>query len=147
MYVCIYFPRWLKAIGVLTSNKEGKVICEIDGWMLRGMQLGALVQVLFGGLGDSQVCFCEIDGKILGGMQFGDSCAGAVLGCCCGVLLEVLSGVYAGVIFLFIYVLTRLPPAAADPRRIKGKVTRTGPETRPQTQGPLIRSSTTTNKD
>ena len=43
--------------------------------------------------------------------------------------------------------LTRLPPAAADPRRIKGKVTRTGPETRPQTQGPLIRSSTTTNKD
>ena len=44
-------------------------------------------------------------------------------------------------------ILTRLPPAAADPRRIKGKVTRTGPETRPQTQGPLIRSSTTTNKD
>ena len=43
--------------------------------------------------------------------------------------------------------LTRLPPAAADPRRIKGKVTRTGPETRPQTQGPLIRFSTTTNKD
>ena len=43
--------------------------------------------------------------------------------------------------------LTRLPPAAADPRRIKGKVTRTGPETRPQTQGPLRRSSTTTNKD
>ena len=43
--------------------------------------------------------------------------------------------------------LTRLPPAAANPRRIKGKVTRTGPETRPQTQGPLIRSSTTTNKD
>ena len=43
--------------------------------------------------------------------------------------------------------ITRLPPAAADPRRIEGKVTRTGPETRPQTQGPLIRSSTTTNKD
>ena len=40
--------------------------------------------------------------------------------------------------------ITRLPPAAADPRRIKGKVIRTGPETRPQTQGPLIRSSSPT---
>ena len=33
-----------------------------------------------------------------------------------------------------LFITTRLPPAAADPRRIKGKVTRTGPETRPQTQ-------------
>ena len=43
--------------------------------------------------------------------------------------------------------LSRLPPAAADPRRIEGKVTRTCPETRPQTQGPLIRPSTATKKD
>ena len=50
-------------------------------------------------------------------------------------------------LFVSCFLLTRLPPAAADPRRIKGKVTRTGPETRPQTQGPLIRPSTTTKKD
>ena len=40
-----FFPRELKAIGVLTSNKEGKVIFEIDGWVLGGMQFefGVLV--------------------------------------------------------------------------------------------------------
>ena len=56
-------------------------------------------------------------------------------------------GVVIGTPSKEVVLLTRLPPAAADPRRIKGKVTRTGPETRPQTRGPLRRSSTTTNKD
>ena len=32
--------------GGLTSNKQEKVICEIDGWVLRGMQFGVLEQVL-----------------------------------------------------------------------------------------------------
>ena len=44
--VCVCFfssPRWLKAIGVLTSNKEGKVICEIDGLVLGGVQFGVPV--------------------------------------------------------------------------------------------------------
>ena len=36
-----------KTVGLLTSNKEGKVICEIDGWVLGGVQFGALLQELF----------------------------------------------------------------------------------------------------
>ena len=36
------FPQ-IKAIGVLTSNKEGEVICEIDGLVLGGVQFGVLV--------------------------------------------------------------------------------------------------------
>ena len=50
MYKC-YFPRWLKALGfLLLLSKEGKGICEIDGWVLGGMQfavLGVHVHVLF----------------------------------------------------------------------------------------------------
>ena len=45
-----FFPRWLKATGVLTSNKEGEVICEIDALVLGGGQFGVLVKVLFGAL-------------------------------------------------------------------------------------------------
>ena len=41
--LCIYSPRQLKAIGVLTSNKEGEVICEIDGLVLRGVQFRVLI--------------------------------------------------------------------------------------------------------
>ena len=37
------------------SNKEGNAICEIDDWVLRGMQFGVLVQVLFRGAGASAV--------------------------------------------------------------------------------------------
>ena len=48
-------------MGVLTSNKEGTVICEIEGQVLGGMQFGVLVEVLF----------FELDGRVLGGMQFG----------------------------------------------------------------------------
>ena len=33
----------MKAIGVLTSNNEGEVICEIGGLVLRGVQFGVLV--------------------------------------------------------------------------------------------------------
>ena len=40
--------------------------------------------------------------------------------------------------------LTRLPPAAANPRRIKGKIIRTGPETQVPVRKPR---DTTTNKD
>ena len=39
----LFFSRELKAIGVLTSNKEGRVICKIEGWVLGGMQFGVLV--------------------------------------------------------------------------------------------------------
>ena len=78
----VFFPRQLKAIGVLTSNKEGKVICEIAGRVLGGMQFGVLVEVLFceldgralGGVQFAvlvEVPLCEIDGRVLGGMQFG----------------------------------------------------------------------------
>ena len=46
---CLFvFPRWLKAIGVLTSSKEGKVICQIDGWVLGGVQFGAGVGAVWG---------------------------------------------------------------------------------------------------
>ena len=37
------------------------LFCELDGWVLGGMQFGVLVEVLF----------CELDGWVLGGMQFG----------------------------------------------------------------------------
>ena len=36
-------------LGVRTSNKEENVFCEVNGWVLGGMQFGVLVQVLFGG--------------------------------------------------------------------------------------------------
>ena len=38
------FSPELKAIGVLTSIKEGKMICEIEGRLLGGMQFGVLVE-------------------------------------------------------------------------------------------------------
>ena len=70
LYHVIPFPRQLKVIGVLTSNKEGKVICEIKGRVLWGMQFGVLVEVLggmqFGVLVEG--LFCEIDGRVIGGM-------------------------------------------------------------------------------
>ena len=44
--------------GILAFNEEGKVICEIDGWVLGGMQFGVLVQVLFWVRGVG--AFCEI---------------------------------------------------------------------------------------
>ena len=42
------------------------MICEIDCWVLEGVQLGVLVQVLFGGAavsgaGDGVGAFCKID--------------------------------------------------------------------------------------
>ena len=54
-------------IGVLTSNKEGKVICEIEGRVLGGMQFGVLVQVLR----RVWAHICKIQGRVLGCMQFG----------------------------------------------------------------------------
>ena len=58
-----------------------KVLCEIDGRALRGMQW-VLVEVLL----------CESDGLVLGGMQFGHSVwgvgGGAVLRECLPVLRE-----------------------------------------------------------
>ena len=42
----------VKEFWALTSNKEGKVICEIDGWVLAGMQIWVLVRVLFWCAGD-----------------------------------------------------------------------------------------------
>ena len=58
---CHLFPQIAESYGDLTSNKEGTVICEIDGWVLGGvlfwgagdgmlhaaMQFEVLVQVLF----------------------------------------------------------------------------------------------------
>ena len=65
----LFFPQ-LKAIGVLTSNKEGKVICEIDGCLLGGMQLGCC-RCSFGVLVTVRAHFGNIDGRVPGGMQFG----------------------------------------------------------------------------
>ena len=36
----------------IPSNKEGKVICEIDGWVLWGMQIGGAGALLFWCAGD-----------------------------------------------------------------------------------------------
>ena len=59
-------------VGVLTSNKEGKVICEIDGWVLVGVQFEVLV--LFGVLFKVRVTVSQnCEGRVLGH---------AVLGCC-----------------------------------------------------------------
>ena len=67
-----FFPRWLKATGVLTSNIEGNMICEIDGWVLGGVQFGVLLYVLFGVLFEllttARARFCRIDSGVLGGM-------------------------------------------------------------------------------
>ena len=49
-FFSLFFSRWLKAIGVLPCNEEGKVICEIDGLVPGGVQFGVLVQVLFWGV-------------------------------------------------------------------------------------------------
>ena len=35
-------------MGVLTFHKEGNVICDIDGRVLGGVQIGGLAQGLFG---------------------------------------------------------------------------------------------------
>ena len=43
------FPQIAESYRVPTSNKERKVICEIDGWVLGGVQFGMLAQVLFWG--------------------------------------------------------------------------------------------------
>ena len=37
------FPQIAKAVRILTSNKEGKVICKNDGLVLGGVQFGGLV--------------------------------------------------------------------------------------------------------
>ena len=47
-----------------------EVLCELDGRVPGGMQLGVLVV---------EVLFCESDGRVLGGMQFGGVGGGAVL--------------------------------------------------------------------
>ena len=53
----LIFPTKLKAIGVQTSNKDGKGCYEIDGWALGGMQFGVLVLVLFVvGAGQGAAC-------------------------------------------------------------------------------------------
>ena len=51
------FPQIAESYGVLTSNKEGNVICEIDGWVLGGMQFGVLLRVLFWGAADGAGAF------------------------------------------------------------------------------------------
>ena len=74
-----FFPRLLNAIGVLSSTKEGKVICEIDGWVLGGVQLRCwccAVPELFVGL---TVC-----------ARLTAVCSGCFLLRSVGVLLEVL---------------------------------------------------------
>ena len=48
----LFHPQIAESYGVLTSNKDGKVLCENDGWVLRGMQIGVLVRVLFWCAGD-----------------------------------------------------------------------------------------------
>ena len=98
--------RELKAIEVLTSNIEGKMFCEIDGWVLRGVQFGVLFGVLFELLVTVRVHFCNIDGGVLGGMQsvllaqvlFCDAVCSAgaaavlrVWECCLGVLFRVMA--------------------------------------------------------
>ena len=48
VWIFLFFLFFLlKAIGVLTSNKEGTIICEIEGRVLGDMQFGVLVEVLF----------------------------------------------------------------------------------------------------
>ena len=72
---CNFFPQ------IAESYRGSKVICEIEGRVLRGIQFGVLVEVLFcesdgRALGGMQfrvlveVLFCESDGRALGGMQF-----------------------------------------------------------------------------
>ena len=69
-----------EALGVLPSNKQGKVSCEIDGRVLGGMQL--LVQVLV----EVLVTVPRIDGRVLEGHAVWGAGAGAALGCCLGTL-------------------------------------------------------------
>ena len=50
--------------------------CEIDCWVLGGVQFGVLAQVLFGGAVwgccvTARTRFCEIDCRVLWGMQLG----------------------------------------------------------------------------
>ena len=50
------------------------MICEIDGWVLEGMQFGVLVRMTFvGGADDrrSLARLCESDGGVLGRLQCG----------------------------------------------------------------------------
>ena len=51
------------------------MICEIDGWVLGGMQFGVVLgcwcMCCFGVLVAVRAQFCEIDGRVLRGMQFG----------------------------------------------------------------------------
>ena len=50
------------------------MICETDGWVLRGMQFGAfgvLLHVIFGCWWRCGHIFREIDGRVLRGMQSG----------------------------------------------------------------------------
>ena len=56
-------PTLVKAVinHVLNTGYAEVLFCELDGWVLGGMQFGVLVEVLF----------CELDGWVLGGMQFG----------------------------------------------------------------------------
>ena len=68
----------LTATGVPTSNKEGTVICEIDGWVLGGVQFGVLFEVLVMARG----YFCKTDDRVLGhaawiGVLAQDLCWGA----------------------------------------------------------------------
>ena len=51
-------PQIAESYRVLTSNKEGKVICEIEG------------RVLACSLRCWWMLLCELDGRVLGGMQF-----------------------------------------------------------------------------
>ena len=69
------------------------LFCELDGWVLRGMQFGVLVEVprargmqfgdgrllgghvvwgwVLGGMSFGALPLCEIGGRVLGGVQFG----------------------------------------------------------------------------